>query len=180
MKNKWVLVVGVVVVIGLAVWFLRGGRVSAPELNLSSQLDTATKSPADREFKVVDLDVGGDTRKAITAHPPSRVTWKVRVPRNAWLRTAVAIQPEAWTKEGDGVLFFIGVSDERAYDELFKQHLNPISVPGDRRWIPVTLDLSAYAEQEVSIIFNTRTSLPGADDPRNDWAVWADPVLFAK
>lgn len=165
---------------GLVAWFISGGPDVAPEVDLISQLGTAAKSPADRDFSVVDLDIGGDSRRAINAHPPSRITWRVIVPRNAWLRTAVAIKPDAWTQEGDGVLFFIGVSDGRAYDELFKQHLNPVAVPGDRRWIPVTLDLSAYAEQEVDIIFNTRTSLPGADDPRNDWAVWGDPVVFVK
>ena len=32
------------------------------------------------------------------------------MPPDAWLRTSLGIQPEAWTKEGDGVLFRIGVS----------------------------------------------------------------------
>ena len=67
----------------------------------------------------------------------------------------VALKPEAWTQEGDGVRFMAGVSDGRASDELFVQDLNPFVNQSDRRWIPVMVDLSAYAGEEVDIILNT-------------------------
>ena len=64
--------------------------------------------------------------------------------------------------EGDGVLFRIGISDGKGkYEEFLKQHVNPQRRPEDRRWIPVDLDLSAYANQKVEVIFNTNASLPG-------------------
>ena len=67
------------------------------------------------------------------------------------------MKPESWDKEGDGVLFRIGVSDGRAFEELFTQHVDPFNNKGDRRWIPVNVDLSAYAGEEVELILNTNT-----------------------
>jgi hypothetical protein len=103
------------------------------------------------------------------------------VPPDAWLRTDLALKPEAWDKEGDGVLFLVGISDGRKYDELVTHDLNPYAVPGDRRWIPINIDLSAYSGEQVDIIFNTRTSLPGkGNDDRNDMAVWGAPGIFTR
>ena len=77
------------------------------------------------------------------------------------------------------MLFRLGVSDGRTYDELLKQHVDPLHNTSDRRWIPVTIDLSAYAGQQVDIIFNTNSSLPGrGDDNRFDWSVWGQPEIF--
>ena len=46
------------------------------------------------------------------------------------------MKPESWTAEGNGVLFLVGVSDGKRFDELFRQHVNPFGNPGDRKWIP--------------------------------------------
>ena len=35
------------------------------------------------------------------------------------------MKPESWTAEGNGVLFLVGVSDGKRFDELFRQHVNP-------------------------------------------------------
>ena len=47
------------------------------------------------------------------------------------------------------------VSDGRASDELFIQDVDPFLNQTDRRWIPVMVDLSAYAGEEVDVILNT-------------------------
>ena len=138
-----------------------------------------SRAPADRTFNVVDVDLNGETHKAIEVTPPTRITWKVRVPDNAWLRVMVGMKPESWTAEGDGVLFFVGVSDTRTFEKLFEQTVSPFDHPGDRKWIPVMVDLSAYAGEEVEVIFNTRSSAKG-DDTRNDFAVWGAPEIISK
>ena len=79
---------------------------------------------------------------------PSSVT----VPEDGWLWVSVGMRPEAWEKEGDGIKFLVGVSDGRAFEQLFAQHLNPFANHGDRKWIPVRVDLSTYAGEEVEII----------------------------
>ena len=78
--------------------------------------------------------------------PPSRLTWK-RIPPDAWLRVHVGLKPESFTAEGDGVLFFVVISDGRASDALFEHYVNPFANPGERKWIPVMVDLSALAKR---------------------------------
>jgi hypothetical protein len=184
MKNRWALVGLAVVLVAAAAYWFSGSREGADvEIELIDRLDTATKKsnvPPGENFSVVEVDINGDKRRAINAHPDSRIIWKVQVPRNAWLRGGMALKPDAWSKEGDGVLFRVGVSDGKVYEELLNQAVNPFAVPGDRRWVPVMVDLSAYADHEVEIVFNTNASRPGGNDPRNDWAVWSQPQVFLK
>ncbi len=173
-----------VVAIGLLLWFQLRQHETVSDVDLVGLLDEAEKRstlPADEAIAVVDQDIEGDVRRGIYAHPPSRIIWKLLVPRDAWLRTSLGIKPEAWELEGDGVLFRIGVSDGRTYEELLSQHLHPSINPGDRRWVPVNIDLSAYSGEFVELIFNTNTSPPNqGDDGRNDWAIWGTPLIRAQ
>ena len=179
--NRAVLVAVVAIaVIAAGVWLFRKGGGSQ-QIDLVAQLSTAQRQPADGTFDVADVTLSGETFKAISANPPTRITWKVRVPDDGWLRVHVGMKPEAWTAEGDGVLFFAGVSDGRSYDPLFEQLVSPFDHPADRKWIPIMVDLSAYAGDEVDIVFNTRNSAPGkGDDKRNDLALWGAPEIIAK
>ena len=111
----------------------------------------------------------------------TRLTFKTHIPDDGWLRVSVALKPEAWTQEGDGVRFMALVSDGRASDELFIQDVNPFANQTDRKWIPVMVDLSAYAGEDVDIILNTYASAPGKGvDMRNDLAVWGAPEIVVR
>ena len=110
-----------------------------------------------------------------------RITFRARVPDDGWLKVWLGLKPEAWDKEGNGVLFFAGVSDTRAFEKLFEQTLNPFANPSERRWIPVTVDLSAYAGEEMEIILNTRAGKDaGAADTRNDLPLWGAPEIVRR
>jgi hypothetical protein len=88
------------------------------------------------------------------------------------------MKPESWDKDGNGVLFFAGVSDGRSFEKLFEQVLNPRANVSERRWIPVAVDLSAYAGEEMDIILNTRASPGGVpEDTRNDLPLWGAPAI---
>jgi hypothetical protein len=103
------------------------------------------------------------------------------VPDDAWLRVAVGTRPESWTQEGNGTYFLVGVSDGRSYEEVFTQHVNPFANAGDRKWIQVWVDLSAYAGEEVQLVFNTRSSPKDqAADERNDLPLWGDPEIIVR
>jgi hypothetical protein len=184
-KNRWTIVaIAAVALVLIAFWMLRRGSEPPAAIDLVDQFPTAEKRsplPAAETFSVLDVSIDDLTKRSILQRPTSRIIWKISVPNDGWLRAALALKPEAWTMEGDGVLFRIGVSDGRKYDELLNQHVNPFAVPGDRRWIPVIVDLSAYGGEQVELIFNTNSSVPGkGDDSRNDLAVWGAPQIYVR
>jgi hypothetical protein len=157
----------------------RGGE----RADMITGFDSLTKKPEPGVFAVGDVTLNGETKRAISVTPVigSRLTWRVRVPEDGWLNVAVGLKPEAWEKEGDGVFFTVGVSDNRTYDPLFSQHVDPFGSPADRRWIPVWVDVSAYGGEEVDVILNTLASQPKKEgDLRNDLAVWGEPVIVVR
>ncbi len=177
------IVVGVVAVLILGWWiFTRGGGSNA--VNLLDRFDAAEKRPNPGVFAIEDVTIEGETKKSIAIIPPvvgTRLIFKARVPDDGWLRVSLALKPEAWKQEGDGVRFMALVSDGRASDELFTQDVNPFGNPTDCKWIPVMVDLSAYAGEEVEIIFNTYASQPRKPgDMRNDLAVWGAPEIVVR
>jgi hypothetical protein len=174
--------VGAVAALILGWWvFGRGGGSGAVEL--IDRFASAEKRPDPGVFAVEDVTINGETKKAIAVSPSvgTRLTFKTRIPDDGWLRVAVALKQEAWTQEGDGVRFRAIVSDGRASDELFVQDVNPFLNQNDRKWIPLMLDLAAYAGEEVDVMLNTNASTPGKGaDVRNDLAVWGAPEIVVR
>ena len=173
---------GVVAVLILGWWlFGRGG--GAHVVNLLDQFDSAEKRPSPEIFALEDITINGETKKSIAISPGmgSRIIFKCRIPDDGWLRVSVALKPEAWTLEGDGVRFMALVSDGRESDELFVQDVNPFLNQADRKWIPVMIDLSTYAGEDIRVIFNTYGSAPKKGiDLRNDLAVWGAPEIVTR
>ena len=59
--------------------------------------------------------------------------------------------------------------------------MNPYENEPERKWIPVTVDLSAYAGEQMQVIFNTRDSPPKIEpDSRNDLPVWGAPEIVSR
>jgi hypothetical protein len=205
-----VLVALVILAVSVAGVIRRHGEVP-PAINLVGELGGAETRPRGAVFPVKDVTIDGESRRSIVVRTSTRIIWRVvlpaagarralppgvsawggwwdamirgRAPEGVWLRTRMALDPEVWTREGDGMLFRVGireVSPEGPYKEIFQQYLNPYGVPGDRRWAAVSLDLSAEAGQQVEIIFNTNASLPGKSDERNDVGVWGAPGVYLR
>lgn len=176
-------------------WFLLGVIVGGGALGLWWQLERGTQGvaadfvqqfdnaslrrPAPDVFAVRDVTISGVSRPSITVQQPSRIAWDLTLPENARIETEVALQEEAWHAPGDGVLFRIGISLGGRYDELVTLVVNPFERPDDRRWVPVSVDLSPYAGRAVSIIFNTASGSQG-DNRDNDLAVWGAPRLVTR
>src|SRR5258708_18941283 len=153
-------------------------RRGAEHPDLISVFDQATKKPDAAGFQVIDATLAGDTKKAIFAPPNGRIIFHVRVPDDGWLRVSLGMKPESGDKEGNGVYFYAGVSDGKSFERLFDQTVNPFKNPSERRWIPVSVDLSAYGGEEVDVILNTVSSgpnLPPGD--RFDLPLWGAPVI---
>jgi hypothetical protein len=149
-------------------------------LDRYAQAEKRSNLSLDEAFALVDVTIGGEERAAIFMHPTSRLIFSgIDLPHDAWLRTWIALRPEVWEREtGDGALFRFGIADGRTYDDLVREYVDPRNQPGDRRWIPVEVDLSPYGGLVVDLIFNTESTVPGGtDEPTNDWAVWGAPEI---
>jgi hypothetical protein len=176
--NRAVLTAAVVLVLAAAGWWMFR-RGSAERVDLIALYDKAQKDGA--PYSLIDATLAGVTKKAILAPPNGRIHFKVKVPEDGWLKVSLGMKPESWDKEGNGVYFFAGVSDGRTFEQLFTQTVNPFANPSERRWIPVTVDLSAYAGEEIEILLNTRSS--GKDlppDDRNDLPLWGAPEIVRR
>jgi hypothetical protein len=178
-RSRAILVIVIVVVVLAGVWYVRRGSETPAVIDLVQRFPVAKKEPLGAGpdvFAVRNERIAGDTRFSIYARAPTRITWRVTLPNDAWLRTSLGVDEQAWNKDGDGVLFFIAISDAGHYDVLLEQRLDPHASRADRRWVPVMLDLSRYGGHEVELMFNTRTSVKG-DDARNDLAYWGAPAI---
>jgi hypothetical protein len=179
MKNRNAVLaalVFVILVIG-GWWLFHHG--TGENVDLLGQFDKAQKDGS--PYAIVDATLAGETKRAISAPPNGRIHFHVRVPDDGWLKVSLGMKPESWDKEGDGVYFFAGVSDGRAFEQLFTQTVNPHANPSERRWIPVTVDLSAYAGEDMEIVLNTRASGPGhPSDDRNDLPLWGAPEIVRR
>ena len=131
---------------------------AAPIESISLRSSTAPRRPARPAYSIIDATLAGDTKRAILAPPNGRITFKVRVPDDGWLKVSLGLKPEAWDKEGNGVHLLRRRLRRPVVRKLFEQTVNPFANPSERRWIPVTVDLSAYAGEEMQVILNTRSS----------------------
>ena len=182
MKRTWLIVL-VVAVVGVAgyLWMRQDGAGDG-SLDLVEAFRAAEKrTPMDPSaaFSIDPQTIQGVTRPAIFAHPPSRIIYHdVKVPPHARLELYLGLKEEAWPKETDGVYFRVGVALGDTYKDLVTRNIDPFRVPGDRGWVPVSIDLSEYAGKTVKVIFNTHESLPGAvPHGMYDFAVFGAPRL---
>ena len=132
-RNHVFTLLAVALVIGLAWFFLRGGRSGTLAIDLISLYPAAEKRsnmPLEEAYAERPVTINDDTKRSIFMHPTSRLIFKrVVIPDDAWLRVWVAVDPKVWTEPSDGVLFRFGVSDGRAYDELLNQLVDPRTTP---------------------------------------------------
>jgi hypothetical protein len=181
MQNNRAVVTAIVVVVVIVLgWWLFGRRGAGEHVDLLERFEGAQKRPDAGLFSVGEFELAGETRRGIAVQPATgtRLVWSLVVPDDGWLRVSLGMHPDSWTEEGDGVNFLVGISDGRAFETLFEQHLHPFANAADRKWIPLTVDLSAYAGEQVELIFNTYASLPGEhDDQRGDLPIWGQPEI---
>jgi hypothetical protein len=193
MKKTHLVFIAVVVLAAVAYYFWRnrsGGDVAIDLAVLAAPEQTGDAPdvefrPGEKKasmFKVGPETVAGQSKQGIFTHPTSRLIFSEQtIPDNARLRAWIAVKEEAWTQDAsDGVLFRFGIDDGR-YEELLNQQVDPRHNANDRGWLPVDIDLSAYAGQKVKLIFNTNSSLPGkGNNDAFDFAVWGDPAVVSR
>jgi hypothetical protein len=182
-KNRTALTAAVILGVVILGWWLFSRGRGGERIDLIAQFDSAVKQPNASVLALEEVALNGESKRSIVTSPGpgTRLTYKVRVPDDGWFYVSLGVKPEAWEQEGDGVYFMVGISDGRAYDQLFSEHVNPHGDPTSRRWIPVWVDISAYGGEEVELILNTRSGPPRQEgDDRNDLGVWGEPQIVVR
>lgn len=178
-KVRWYLVGAVVALVALAGWWMSSPSPTVAR-DLVAHLDQATqRRPSPEAFRVIDVALAGESKKAIYVSEPSRIIWEEVVPERAWLQVSLGVRDEAWSREGTGVLFMVGVSQAGQYQELVSLIVNPYANPADRQWMPLQLDLSPWAGQRVELVLNTRVAHQDASSA-NHLALWGAPAIVTR
>ncbi|MBN1994164.1 MAG: YfhO family protein [Anaerolineae bacterium] len=122
--------------------------------------------------QVFEWAINNWSQEVLVAPAPSVVHYHGALPGRFQLETAIAVDPQFW--QADGVLFEIYATQpgQPPAAPIFSQALRPRENPDDRQWIPVQLDLSAYAQQPLVLSFVTKPQ--GAPGSRGGWA---NPLL---
>lgn len=177
--SRWYLLgaaLGVVILLG---WWMSSPSPTTV-LDLVAHLPNAKQQrPSPDAFQVLDVTLAGETKRSIYVAQPSRLIWEEVVPERGWLQVSLGVREEAWPREGNGVLFMVGVSHEGKYEELVSVVVNPFANDADRRWLSVLLDLAPWAGQRIEIVLNTRLAHADAS-PANHLAVWGAPALVTR
>jgi hypothetical protein len=133
-------------------------------VDLTHEYEHAEKRPA-AGFQVAAYSIGGVARPAILAPVPSRLTWHMPLPRRGMFHVYVALADPPSGAQASTARIHMGISGGRVYERLTEAILST----GDRGWIDVRADLSAYAGWKWSLFY------------RPDLVTWklvlgADPV----
>ncbi|MFH1550597.1 MAG: radical SAM protein [Planctomycetota bacterium] len=113
-------------------------------------------------------------RVVMQAHPPSTVTYRVRIPENAVLDFDILMAPCTYEMPGEGVRFSIKVNRKR----VFRHYLDAKKKKEDRAWHRFVVDLKKFGGKEVDISFITETGPSG----NNEYCIagWGRPFIARK
>ena len=130
-------------------------------------------------LKVEQWEILGQERQVLFVHPaPSGSTalvYPVRIEPHSVLRADLAMAPQAWDREGDGVVYSVYVEDEAGMHLLHSRYVDPKHHQADRSWLPLQVDLAPFGGKLVRVILVAGSGPAG--DRRYDWAGWGEARL---
>jgi hypothetical protein len=130
--------------------------------------------------EVRTFTISGETQAVLFEHPTyERLPFQTAItPASREFSFNVAMQPAVYDGSmplcGDGVEFRLEIRDSSGrIHPLYSRYIDPKHNLAERRWIPGSVDLSAYLGQTVELLF---TTMPGpTGDTCAAWAGWGDP-----
>jgi hypothetical protein len=158
-------------------------------MDLAAMLYQSERRPERAPFEIVPAALDGRVRRAIRTPAVGRISWKVKLPARAVLQTYIRADPEC-PASGKGVLFRIGISDGRTYDELLNRWVGSAGDRSGQDWQPILIDLSPYSGFKWSlfyhpsriwwwIVFNTAASPASAQPACAPRPLWGAPAIVA-
>jgi hypothetical protein len=121
--------------------------------------------------------LAGEARDALGEHPSyERLPYRIHVPDDpkAVFDFSYALDPAVFDKTStDGVEFTIESRDRSgAITKQFSRYIDPKHNAQERRWMDGRIDLSAYRDQTIQLLF---TTTPGSNgNAAYDWAAWSN------
>ena len=141
--------------VGWVVWNMATTAGRGVVHDLAQRVDAASlRRPNPEVFSARDVIIGGISRPSIAASGPSRIAWDITLPKGAWVEAYVGL-PDTGPPPGGGVLFRIGTSTGKLFEDLVQQVVQPSTAPGENQWTFVAADLSHLSGRTISLIFNT-------------------------
>jgi hypothetical protein len=121
--------------------------------------------------------LSGEARNALGEHPPyERMPYRIRVasgPKEIF-DFSYALDPAVFDKtSSDGVEFIVELKDASGrIAKQFSRYIDPKHNPQERRWMDGQIDLSAYRDQTIELLFTTTPGPKG--NAAYDWAAWSN------
>jgi hypothetical protein len=129
--------------------------------------------------KLEQWEILDEERDVLFVHPaPSGSTalvFPVKIEPATTFQADLAVAPEAWTLEGDGLTFSLYVEDDAGMHLVYSRYVDPKHHQQDRRWVPMQVNLAAFRGELVRLILVVGSGPAG--DQRYDWAGWGEPRL---
>ena len=152
--------------------FLTPRQIGSPATLLDKMAMAKIETPEQHFVGRGECTIEGDRRDALFAHPPTRIRQQLRLPKQAMLRFAFAMDPSTYDKEGGAVCFEVLINGER----LFSQTLDAKRDPEDRGWHTGTIPIDSETARIARIEWVTKAV------PEEDWqfcaACWADVAIM--
>jgi hypothetical protein len=120
--------------------------------------------------------LSGESRNAFGEHPPyERMPYRIHLgsgPKQIF-DFSYALDPEVFDKTGDGVEFTIELKEPSGrITKQFSRYIDPKHNAPERRWLDGQVDLSAWRNQTIELLFTTAPGPKG--DTAWDWAAWSN------
>jgi hypothetical protein len=129
--------------------------------------------------KLEQWEILGEEREVLFVHPAvsgsTALVFPVKIEPATTFQADLAVAPEAWTLEGDGLAFSLYVENNAGMQLVYSSYLDPKHHQQDRRWVPLQVDLSSFGGELVRLILVVGSGPAG--DQRYDWAGWGKPRL---
>jgi len=133
----------------------------------------AARDPAFVGLQRITID--GQEREVLHQHAPSSVELSLPPSEGRRLSFHLAINPQAWAADGDGVEFLVEAGVEEPRVHRLARLLDPRRRPEERRWVDEAVDLSPWAGRRVLLTLRA-TSGPEGNDAF-DSALWGSPRI---
>lgn len=149
----------------------------AAQVHLLDRLGTATvQAPVPGCVSIQSITIARQARMSLFQHPPSTVTFTgLPLGRNPVLKGGCGLKDVCWDLVRSPVRFKLTLVDARERTHVLLEETIDVRPGGHgRRWLDWRLDLAAFRNQTVSLVFATECP---AGDVSYCWAGWSDPVL---